>query len=69
MASACLCVCVCRVSCDLLSPDVCRAVWGWSRYWVPALQDVGEICKEPRLEVRAPPCLPPAHKYRGRGEG
>lgn len=29
-----------------------RALWGWSRYWVPALQDVGEICKEPRLEVR-----------------
>jgi hypothetical protein len=26
-------------------------VWGWSRYWVPALQDVSEICKDPRLEV------------------
>jgi hypothetical protein len=29
-----------------------RALWGWNRYWVPALQDVSEICKDPRLEVR-----------------
>jgi len=29
-----------------------RALWGWTRYWVPALQDVSEICKDPRLEVR-----------------